>query len=99
LCSYQLEDFIKHTYSTRRSPRNTNDFDNPAEVILLSSEMPQTIFVTILVEISDFDYLRLREEHRLKMFEKRVLKRTFRYKMKEVIGGWRKLHNEKLRNS
>jgi hypothetical protein len=37
--------------------------------------------------------LTLREEHRLRVFEKRVLKRIFEPKRDEVIGGWRKLHN------
>jgi hypothetical protein len=39
--------------------------------------------------------LALREEHRLRVFENRVL-RIFRPKMDEVTGEWRKLHNEKL---
>jgi hypothetical protein len=34
-----------------------------------------------------------REEHRLRVFENRVLKRIFGPKRDEVIGGWRKLHN------
>jgi hypothetical protein len=38
----------------------------------------------------------LREEHRLRVFEKRVLRRIFGPKRDEVTGGWRKLHNEKL---
>jgi hypothetical protein len=40
--------------------------------------------------------LTLREEHRLKMFEKRVLGRIFGPKRDEVTREWRKLHNEKL---
>jgi hypothetical protein len=37
--------------------------------------------------------LTLREEHRLKVFENRVLRRIFGPKRDEVTGGWRKLHN------
>jgi hypothetical protein len=37
--------------------------------------------------------LTLREEHRLRVFENRVLRRIFGPKRDEVIGGWRKLHN------
>jgi hypothetical protein len=37
-----------------------------------------------------------REEHRLKVFENRVLLRIFGRKRDGVTGGWRKLHNEKL---
>jgi hypothetical protein len=42
--------------------------------------------------------LTLREEHRLKMFENRVLRRIFGPKTDEVTGDWRKLHNEELHN-
>jgi hypothetical protein len=38
----------------------------------------------------------LREERRLKVFENRVLRRVFGPKRDEVIGEWRKLHNEEL---
>jgi hypothetical protein len=38
----------------------------------------------------------LREEHRLRVFENRVLRRIFGPKRDEVTGGWRKLHNEEL---
>jgi hypothetical protein len=42
----------------------------------------------------------IREEHmsRLKVFENRVLRRIFGPKRDEVIGAWRKLHNEELHN-
>jgi hypothetical protein len=42
--------------------------------------------------------LTLREEHRLRVFENRVLRRLFGVKRDEVIGGWWKLHNEELHN-
>jgi hypothetical protein len=40
--------------------------------------------------------LTLREEHRLRVFENRVLRRIFVPKRDEVTGEWRKLHNEEL---
>ena len=40
--------------------------------------------------------LTLREEHRLRVFENRVLRRIFGSKRDEVTGEWRKLHNEEL---
>jgi hypothetical protein len=40
----------------------------------------------------------LREEHRLRVFENRVLRRTFGPRSDEVTGGCRKLHNEGLRD-
>jgi hypothetical protein len=42
--------------------------------------------------------LTLRKEHRLKVFENRVLRRIFGPKRHEVTGDWRKLHNEELHN-
>jgi hypothetical protein len=43
-------------------------------------------------------FLTLREEHRLRVFENRVLRRIFGLKRVEVTGEWRKLHNEELRD-
>jgi hypothetical protein len=40
----------------------------------------------------------LREEHRLRMFESRALRRIFGPKRSEVTGGCRKVHNEELCN-
>jgi hypothetical protein len=37
-------------------------------------------------------------EHRIGVFDKRVLRRIFGSKRDEVTGGWRKLHNEELNN-
>jgi hypothetical protein len=35
----------------------------------------------------------------LRVFQNKVLRRIFRPKRDEVKGGWRKLHNEELRDS
>jgi hypothetical protein len=40
----------------------------------------------------------LMEEHRLRVFENRVMRRIVGPKRNEVTGGWRKLHNEELHN-
>jgi hypothetical protein len=42
--------------------------------------------------------LSLREEHRLRMFENRVLRRILGPKRDEVMGEWRKLHSGELHN-
>jgi hypothetical protein len=42
--------------------------------------------------------LTLSEEHRLRVFENRVLRRIFGPKRDAVMGEWRKLHNEELHN-
>jgi hypothetical protein len=38
------------------------------------------------------------EERRWRVFENRVLRRIFGLKRNEVTGGWKKLHNEELRD-
>jgi hypothetical protein len=38
------------------------------------------------------------EEHRLRVFENRVLSKIFGPTGDEETGGWRKLHNEELHN-
>jgi hypothetical protein len=40
--------------------------------------------------------LTLREEHRLRVFENRVLRRIFGPKRDEIMGEWRKLHKNEL---
>ena len=40
--------------------------------------------------------LTLREEHRLRVFENKVLKKIFDAKKDEITGEWRKLHNAEL---
>jgi hypothetical protein len=40
--------------------------------------------------------LTLREEHSPRVFENRVLRRKFGLRRDEVMGDWRKLHNEEL---
>jgi hypothetical protein len=42
--------------------------------------------------------LTLREEHRLRVFENRVLRRIFGPKRDEVMKEWRKLHKKELRD-
>jgi hypothetical protein len=42
--------------------------------------------------------LALKEEHRLRIFGKRVLWRKFRPKREKMAEGWIRLHNEELRN-
>jgi hypothetical protein len=42
--------------------------------------------------------LTLREEHRLKVSENRVLRGVFGRRGREEAGGWRRLHNEELHN-
>jgi hypothetical protein len=67
---------------------------------LLSRNVKVKIYKTIILPVVLYGRetwsLTLREEHRLRVFENRVLKRIFGPKMDEVTGEWRKLHSEKL---
>jgi hypothetical protein len=69
---------------------------------LLSRNIKIRIYKTIILPVVLYECqnwsLTLREEDRLKVFESRVLRRIFRPKRDEVIGGWRKLHNEEFHN-
>jgi hypothetical protein len=60
------------------------------------------IYKTIILPVVLYGYetwsLTLREEHRLRVFENRVLRRIFGAKRDEVTGGLRKLHNKELHN-
>jgi hypothetical protein len=38
------------------------------------------------------------KEYKLRVFENRVMRRTFGPKRDQVTRGWRKLHNEELRD-
>jgi hypothetical protein len=68
---------------------------------LLSRNVKVKIYKTLLLPVVLYGCetwsLTLREEHRLRMFENRVLRRIFGPNSDEVTGEWRKLHNEELR--
>jgi hypothetical protein len=67
---------------------------------LLSKNLKIRIYKTIIIMIlygCETWSLTLSEEHRLRVFENRVL-RIFGPKRDEVTGEWRKLHNEELRD-
>jgi hypothetical protein len=58
----------------------------------------KTIILLVVLYGCETWFLILREEHRLRVFVNRVLRRILGPKRDEVIGGWRKLHNEELHN-
>jgi hypothetical protein len=71
----------------------------------LSSRLPsrnvkvkiyKTIIMPVVLYGCETWFLTLRDEHRLSVFENRVLRRIFGPKRDEVTGEWRKLHNEEL---
>jgi hypothetical protein len=58
----------------------------------------KTIILPVVLYGCETWSLTLREAHRLKVFENRVLRRIFGPKRDEVTGEWRKLHNGELHN-
>jgi hypothetical protein len=58
--------------------------------------MYKTLFLPVVLYGCEAWFLTLREEHRLGVFENRVLRRIFVPKRDGVTGEWRKLHNEEL---
>jgi hypothetical protein len=58
----------------------------------------QSIILSVVLYGCEAWSLTLREEHRLDVFENRVLRRIFGPKRDEVTGEWRKMHNEELRD-
>jgi hypothetical protein len=58
----------------------------------------KTIILPVVLYGCGTWFLSLREEHRLRVFKNRVLIKIFGPKRDEMTGGWRKLHNEELRD-
>jgi hypothetical protein len=69
---------------------------------LLSKDIKIRIYKTIILPLVLHGWetwsLTLREEHGLRMFENRMLRRIFGPKREEVMGISRNLHNEGLHN-
>jgi hypothetical protein len=61
-----------------------------------------TIYKTVILPVVLYGCktrsLTLREEHRLRVLENKVLRRIFGPKRDEVTREWKKLHNEELRD-
>jgi hypothetical protein len=68
----------------------------------LSRNIKVKIYKTIILPVVLYGCetwsLTLREEHRLRVFENRVLRRIFGLERDEVTGQWRKLHDGELHN-
>jgi hypothetical protein len=67
-------------------------------LIYLQLNTYKTIILPVVLYGCETWSLTLRKEHRLRVFQKRVLRRIFEPKRDEVTGSWRKLHNEELHN-
>jgi hypothetical protein len=68
---------------------------------LISKNLKIKIYKTVILPVVLYGCetwsLTLREEHRLRVFENRVLRRIFGPK-READGSWRKFHNDELHN-
>jgi hypothetical protein len=64
----------------------------------LQVRINKTIILPVVLYGCETWSLTLREEHRLRVFENRVLRKIFGQKTDEMTGEWRKMHNEELRD-
>jgi hypothetical protein len=60
--------------------------------------MYESIILPVILYGCESCFLTVREEHRLRVFENRVLRRIFGARRDEVTGEGRKLHNGELHN-
>jgi hypothetical protein len=69
---------------------------------MLSKNLEISIYKTIILPVVKYGCetwsLTLREDHRLRVCENRVLRQICGPTRDEVTGEWRKLHNEELRD-
>jgi hypothetical protein len=77
-------------------------FQNLLSSCLLSKNVKGRIYKTLILPVvlygCETRSLTVTEEHNLRVFENRVLRRIFGPKRDGVTGEWRKLHNEELQN-
>jgi hypothetical protein len=95
------DEYLIHEDINRRlNPGNTSHRSVPK---LLSShlhsknikfEMHKTIILPVILYERETWFVTLRDEHKLRVFENRVLRNIYLLKRDEATGGWRKLHNE-----
>jgi hypothetical protein len=64
----------------------------------LKVKIYKTIILLVILYGCETWSLTLREEHRLRVFENRVLRRIFGPKRDEITGEWRKLHSGEFHN-
>jgi hypothetical protein len=79
-----------------------HSIQNLLSSLLLSRNVKVRIYKTIILPVVLYGCetwsLTVREEHKLRVFENRVLRRIFGPRRAGVTGEWRKLHNEEFHN-
>jgi hypothetical protein len=73
-----------------------DEFQTLSRILLLLQQY--FVILPVLLYGCEIWYLTVREEHKLRVFENRMLRRIFGPKRDGAMGGWRKLHNEELHN-
>jgi hypothetical protein len=84
--------------NTRKNKGNGRKEEKEHKIYLIPLCCHKTIILPVVLYGCETLSLKLKKEHRLRVFESRVLKRIFGPKRGEVTGGWKKLHNEELHN-
>jgi len=100
--SVRNQNFIQKEIKNRL--KSGNAYYHSVQHFLSSSVLPKNlkinIYKTIILSVVLYGCktwsLTLMEERRLRVFEKKVLRRIFGPKRDEVTWEWRKLHNEEL---
>jgi hypothetical protein len=90
----------------RRRLNSGNAFCHSVQNLLSSSLLSKivkiriykTIILPVVLNGCETWSLTLREEQSLSVFENKMLRRIFEPKWDEVTRGWKKLHNEELRD-
>ena len=102
--TFTNQNSIQEEIKSRLKPGNAcyNSVQNILSSSLLFKNLKIKIHRIIILPVVSYGCgtwsLTMREERRLRVSENRVLKRIFGPKRDEVIGQWRKLHNEELNN-
>jgi hypothetical protein len=96
------QNFIQEEIKRKLNSANVcyHSVHNLLSSCLLLKNVKLRIYKTIILPVVLYGhgtwFLKLREEHRLRMFVNRVLRGIFGPKRDEMTGEWRKLHNEEL---
>jgi hypothetical protein len=90
--------FVQEEIKRRMNSRNGcyHSVQKLLSSYLFSKNIKIIIYKTVTLPVVLYECETLREEHKLRVFENRVLRRIFGLKRNEMKGGWRKLHNEEL---
>ena len=75
---------------------NTSDIREEIKCRINMGKIWENIILPVVLYCCETWSLTLREEHTLRLFENKVLRKIFVVKRDEITGEWRKLHNAEL---